>query len=69
MPGEITSVQTESLEVAILIAAHNAAAQWTAEAYEQKFAAIYQTIRSTVATATPQQPRQPAADPRLDAGT
>ncbi len=69
MSGEITSVRTESLEVAILIAAHNAATQWTAEAYEKKFAVIYQTIRSTVGTATPPLARQSAPDPRLDAGT
>ncbi len=72
MAGEITSIQTDSVEVALIIAAANAAARWahdSSEVYIRTFTVIYQGMAAAHRAANPQQPNQPASDARLDAGT
>ena len=70
--GEITSIQTDSIEVALIIAAANATERWehdSSENYIRTFTVIYQGMAAAHRAANPQQPIQSSTDPRLDAGT
>ena len=74
----IASLQTEDWQVALIVAAHNAAHDATVyqrgrsgerEEFPVHFERIYQAMYAVLKMEKPQQPSQPVPDPRLTAGT
>ena len=74
----IASLQTDDWQVALIVAAHNAAhdatvyqrgRSGTREDFAEHFARIYQAMYGVLQAENPQQWSQRASDPRLDAGT